>query len=220
MVVSVIELINKLRDFVLRERALVLLAAFSVLAFLGMASEVLEHEAIFGDAEILRFAHSHSTPLLDAIALVVTQGGSGNFLVPVDLAVFGYLLSQKRVIGAVFWTASVAGASALNLLAKQVFERSRPDLWVSIASEPTFSFPSGHAMNSLAAATALVVLTWHSPKRVNIAVGLIFFVLLVGISRVYLGVHFPSDVVAGWAFSALWITIVTIKFRKERVATS
>lgn len=220
MVLSVIALIKNLRDFVLRERGLVLLAALSVLAFLGMASEVLEHEAIYGDAEILRFAHSHSTRLLDAIALVVTQGGSGNVLVPVDLAVFGYLLSQKRPIGAVFWAASVTGASALNLLAKQLFERSRPDLWISIASEPTFSFPSGHAMNSLAAAGALMVLTWHSAQRVKIAVGLIFFVLLVGISRVYLGVHFPSDVVAGWAFSALWITLVTIKFRKERVATS
>lgn len=220
MVQPVIELLKKLCEFVLRERALVLLAALSVLAFLGMASEVLEHEAIFGDAEVLRFAHSHSTQLLDAIALVVTQGGSGNVLIPVDLAVFGYLVSQKRTIGAVFWTASVTGASALNLLAKQVFERSRPDLWVSIAPEHTLSFPSGHAMNSLAAAGALLVLTWHSPERVKIAVGLFLFVLSVGISRVYLGVHFPSDVLAGWAFSALWITLVTIKFRKERVATS
>lgn len=220
MVRSVFELIKKLRDFVLRERGLVLLAALSVLAFLGMASEVIEHVAIYGDAEILRFAHSHSTVLLDSIALVVTRGGTGNVLVPVDLAVFGYLLSQKRIIGAVFWTASVTGASALNLLAKQVFERSRPDHWVSIASEPTFSFPSGHAMNSLAAAGALMVLTWHSTQRVKIAAGLILFVLSVGISRVYLGIHFPSDVAAGWAFSALWITLVTIKFRKQRVATS
>ena len=220
MVLSVIELINKLRGLVLRKRGLVLLAAFSILAFLGMASEVLEHESIYGDAEILRFAHAHSTRLLDAFALVVTQGGSGNVLVPVDLAVFGYLLSQKRRTGALFWTASVTGASVLNLLAKQFFERSRPGLWLSIAPEPTFSFPSGHAMNSLAAAGAILVLTWDSTERVKIAVGLSCFVLLVGISRVYLGVHFPSDVIAGWASSALWITLVAIFFRKERLATS
>lgn len=132
MALPVIELIKKLFDFVLRERGSVLLAALSVLAFLGMASEVLEHEAIYGDAEILRFAHPNSTRLLDAIALVVTQGGSGNVLVPVDMAVFGYFSSQKRSIGAVFWAASAKLTSALNVLSKQVFERSRPDDWVSI----------------------------------------------------------------------------------------
>jgi undecaprenyl-diphosphatase len=220
MVLPVIELIKKLRDIVVREHRLALMAALSVFAFLGMASEVLEHEAIFGDVEILRFAHSHSTWLLDAVALAVTQGGSGNVLVPVGLAVFGYLLSQKRRTGALFWAASVTGASVLNLLAKQLFARSRPDLWVSIAPEPTYSFPSGHAMNSLAAAGAILVLTWDSTERLKIAAGLLLFVLLVGISRVYLGVHFPSDVLAGWAFSALWLTLVAFFFRNERVATS
>ncbi len=215
-----IELIKKLRDFISRERSLVVMAALLVLTFSGIASEVLEQETMMGDAKILRFVHSHSTRLLDAVALVVTKGGSYNVLIPVDLAVFGYLLSQKRTMGAQFWMASVTGASLLNFLAKQFFERSRPDLWVSIAPEATFSFPSGHAMNSLAAAGAILVLTWHSPGRVKIAAGLFFFVLLVGISRVYLGVHFPSDVIAGWAFSALWISLVAIKFRKARLGSS
>lgn len=179
MALPVIELIKKLFDFVLRERGSVLLAALSVLAFLGMASEVLEHEAIYGDAEILRFAHPNSTRLLDAIALVVTQGGSGNVLVPVDMAVFGYFSSQKRSIGAVFWAASAKLTSALNVLSKQVL--SEVDLTIGYqSSEPTFSFRSRHAMDSLAAAGALMVLIWHSTQRLKITGALIFFRVLVG----------------------------------------
>ena len=93
---------------------------------------------------------------------------------------------------------ATGGSALLNLAAKQAFARDRPSLWESIAPEHNYSFPSGHAMGSMTLAVALVLLAWNTRWRWPVVAAMAVFVPMVGLSRVYLGVHYPSDILAGW----------------------
>lgn len=103
----------------------------------------------------------------------------------------------------------------INLLAKALLGRVRPALWVSLAPETTPSFPSGHAMGSAAVVLALGLILAHSPRRWLLWLPGALFVLGVGISRMYLGVHYPSDVLAGWIASVGWVTSVYLLFNRS-----
>src|SRR3546814_8426441 len=94
---------------------------------------------------------------------------------------------------------ATGGSGLLTVVAKQAFARDRPSLWESIAPEHNFSFPSGHAMGSMTLAAVLVLLAWPTRWRWPVVAAMAVFVPMVGLSRVYLGVHFPSDILAGWA---------------------
>jgi undecaprenyl-diphosphatase len=131
-------------------------------------------------------------------------------VIPIGLLVLLLFVRRRRWGDALFWGLAVGGAGVLNFAAKQLFERIRPNLWLSIAPETTYSFPSGHAMGSMALVAALVVLLWPTRWRwLTLLVGS-FFVLMVGLSRVYLGVHYPSDIVAGWTASLAWVVGVSV----------
>ena len=181
-----------------------------LIAFGHLASEVLEKEAFAFDGPILLFLHSHATPFLDTVMLTLSAIGERYGLIPLDIAIFLVLLLRRRWGDAFFWVLATGGAALLNLIAKATFGRIRPDLWISLAPETSFSFPSGHAMGSMALVAGLVVLLWPTKWRwwVLIVGGL--FVLGVGISRMYLGVHYPSDVLAGWAASLGWVLGVSL----------
>ena len=113
-----------------------------------LSEDVVEKEPFPFDGHILEFFHSHATPSFDAAMLFVSWAGSGIVLIPSSLTIALILLHRKRWWSIVFWRLSVAGAVLLNFVAKHSFARIRPDLWPSIAPEVTFSFPSGHAMQT------------------------------------------------------------------------
>jgi membrane-associated phospholipid phosphatase len=102
----------------------------------------------------------------------------------------------------------VLGSMLLNIAAKQHFSRIRPQLWLSVAPETSFSFPSGHAMGSATLGVALCFLFWPTRWRWPVIVASAMFVVLVGFSRIYLGVHYPSDVLGGWAAGTAWAVAV------------
>ena len=173
--------------------------------FLSLAEDIVEKERLSFDLPIQLFLHGHATPTLDSIMLVLTHAGSAYALMPLNILIFFLLIHWKLKNDAVFFALSVTGAALLNYAAKLGFARARPDLWVSISPEVTYSFPSGHAMSSLAAAGALIVLTWRSKWRLPVAVVSLSAVIGIGLSRIYLGVHYPSDILSGWAASTAWI---------------
>lgn len=173
--------------------------------FGALAEDVLEREHFGFDVPILMFMHNQATPLLDQIMLFFSLIGYRLGVVPVDIVVFLFFVQRRRWGDALFWAIAVGGAALLNLGAKHSFGRIRPDLWLSIAPETTFSFPSGHAMGSMALAAAVLVLAWPTRWRWLVLILGSFFVLMVGLSRVYLGVHYPSDILAGWAASLAWV---------------
>ncbi|MGI8561182.1 MAG: phosphatase PAP2 family protein [Luteimonas sp.] len=125
-------------------------------------------------------------------------------VVPADIALILVLAVRRRFREGLFAAAAVAGSALLNIVAKHAFSRPRPSLWESIAPETTYSFPSAHAMGSMTLVAVIVLLCWPTQWRWLTAILGAGFVIMVGLSRIYLGVHYPSDILAGWAAALVW----------------
>lgn len=172
--------------------------------FAELAEDVHEGEGFAFDVPLLQFAHAAANAGLDRVLVVVTHLGYEWFVVPFDVLLVLFLAWKRRVREGLFAALALGGAALLNIATKQVFARARPELWISLAPEASFSFPSGHAMGSMTLAWVAVLLAWRTRWRWPVLLLAVPFALLVGISRVYLGVHFPSDILAGWAAASMW----------------
>ncbi|MCA9133298.1 MAG: phosphatase PAP2 family protein [Planctomycetales bacterium] len=193
----------------------VLLCAAGLWAFVELSDEVLEGDTQAVDRAILlslRNADDLSDPLgpkwLEEMGRDFTALGGVGVLTFITLASGGFLMLEGKWRAAGFVLISIAGAIAVSLLLKLGFARPRPELVPHGAYVYTSSFPSGHAMMSAASYLTLGALLarLHRPWRLKayfllLAVAL---TLTVGVSRVYLGVHWPTDVLAGWTLGACW----------------
>ena len=193
----------------LRQRWRRLLLAFAGLllplwAFGELADEVREAEAFPFDAPILHFAQGIARDGFDRAFLLSSKLGYEWGVVPLDVVLVLALAAMRKLREGLFAGIALIGSASLNLGAKQLFARERPTLWESIAPENSFSFPSGHAMGSITLAMVLALLAWHTRWRWWITLPMAAFTLMVGLSRVYLGVHYPSDILAGWAVAIAW----------------
>ncbi len=176
-----------------------------VIVFLAIADEVREHDAIVFDQPILEYLHQHSSPLGDIVAVSFTTIG-GPVAVVLLAGIIGWLLwarHQRRQ--ALFAVVAVGSVAVVNVILKTLFERQRPALWQTLVQENSFSFPSGHAMAGAAIATVVICITWNTRWRWYALVGALIYAIGVGVSRLYLGVHFPSDVIGGWCLSVVWV---------------
>lgn len=172
--------------------------------FAELAGDIRGREVIGFDEPVLRFAHRLATPGLDRFFVGLTDIGYLHGVVPFDVVLVLGLLLRRHLRAATFAAVALAGSGLLNVGTKLVFARDRPSLWESITPELTYSFPSGHAMGSATLAWVVVLLAWRTRWRWPVLAVAVPFVLLVGFSRVYLGVHFPSDILAGWAAASVW----------------
>ncbi|WP_334178094.1 phosphatase PAP2 family protein [Pseudoxanthomonas sp.] len=184
--------------------------------FVELADEVHELEAFYFDDALLWRAHAMAGPALDRFFVFISAIGYQWGVVPVDIALTAGLLIVRRWREATFAGVSFAGSALLNMATKQFFQRDRPTLWESIAPEHTFSFPSGHAMGSATLAMVVVLLCWPTRWRWLAAILAIAFTLLVGVSRIYLGVHYPSDILGGWAAGIAWVSGVYLVLYRVR----
>lgn len=172
--------------------------------FAALVGEVHENEVFSFDAPILNSLHALSTPTLNHFFLLMTRLGYLWGVVPLDVFILMALVMRRRFRDGLFFGIAVMGSAMLNIVAKNYFARMRPDLWVSLKPETTYSFPSGHAMGSTTLGMAVILMCWPTCWRWPVIVTSLIFVLLVGVSRVYLGVHYPSDILAGWAAAIAW----------------
>lgn len=194
-----------------RRTALMLFLVGGLLPWLivGLLAIKIERSGHFvGDRRVLIFLNQHSSPWLDKLAVFLANVGDTVPMMGVSLLIVMWLLFNKHRQQALLFALSVGGSMLLTQVLKPFFARPRPDLWVSIKPAFTFSFPSGHAMDTAAVATALAFVMWRF--RAHWLTWLIgpIFVLAVGWCRMYLGVHFPSDVLAGWLSAMGWVVAV------------
>jgi membrane-associated phospholipid phosphatase len=156
------------------------------------------------------YLHAHATPDLTTFFLIVTALGSIEVIVLLGVVVAAFLTWRRRWLFLGSWLAAVAGSAVLNQLLKGLFERPRPHFEHPLLVETSYSFPSGHAMESfvvygmLAYFAVLALRTWES--RVGVVLGAALLVVLIGFSRMYLGVHYFSDVIAGYAAGGVWLS--------------
>lgn len=185
--------------------------------FSELADEIHDQEAIEFDEPILHLAGSLASDVLDPIVLFITRLGYAHGVIPFDIALVLALVLRRWFREATFAAMALGGSGLLNTAAKHLFARERPTLWESIAPELTYSFPSGHAMGSATLACVLVLLAWRTRWRWPVLLTMLAFTVAVGFSRVYLGVHYPSDILAGWAAASAWTAAVyLVVFRARR----
>jgi membrane-associated phospholipid phosphatase len=172
--------------------------------FAALVDELREGEGFFFDAPILQFAHGMANAGFDRVFLLFSAIGYAWGVIPFDVVMVLVLAIKRRAREGLFVGIALAGSALLNLATKQLFARERPSLWESIAPETSFSFPSGHAMGSMTLAWVCVLLAWRTRWRWPVTGIAALFVVIVGLSRVYLGVHYPSDILAGWTAASVW----------------
>ncbi|MFN0040872.1 MAG: phosphatase PAP2 family protein [Burkholderiales bacterium] len=168
------------------------------------------------DADLLEWFAAWRSPALDSLFTTVTWLGSLWMLAPLAMLMMIGMSVHRQGAKALRFAVAFAGASALGYAAKFLIGRERPALLdPTLSLPPNASFPSGHAMQITAFALATVWLFAPSPqRRLWLGVALIL-ILLVGLSRLYLQMHFPSDVLAGTMAAALWTFAFTCRERKR-----
>jgi undecaprenyl-diphosphatase len=184
--------------------------------FGGVTEDVIHHDPLTAvDLQLAAWLRAHAGPLGDRIGVAVTTLGSPAVLGALTVVVAIVLAYRRLWIVLVGWIAANAGGALLDWALKRVIHRARPIESSVFLYGSSFSFPSGHAMGSLIGygmLAYLLIAFWPRARRHHTAVitSAAVLVLLIGLSRLYLGVHFLSDVIGGYAAGAVWLaTCVT-----------
>jgi undecaprenyl-diphosphatase len=208
-------LIARLKEYEPLTLMMVAFLAGGLFVLQRLTSEVLEGETLGFDESILlalRRPDDLSTPigpawLLHAVGDITSLGGV-TVLTLMTLLVTAYLLLDRRWPIAVFVFLSVLTGWLTSTMLKVIVARPRPDIVPHLVEVSDLSFPSGHAMLSAVTYLTLGALLARTQRyrstRIFVMAAGVFLAILIGMSRVYLGVHYPTDVLAGWCAGAVW----------------
>jgi undecaprenyl-diphosphatase len=191
------------------------LAAGGTLVFLVIARTVADGDATAFDGAVLRLLRNPGDPAdplgppwLELAVRDLTTLGGHTVLTVAGILVVGFLLTVRAFGAAAFVTMSLAGGTLLGVFLKDLYGRPRPDLVAHVVAVATPSFPSGHAMQAAIVWLTLGALLSRAVPgragRLYVLGAACALTLAVGSSRVYLGVHWPTDVLAGWCVGSAW----------------
>lgn len=197
-----------------------LLYLLPILLFAKLADEVGEHETLAFDEAVLRGVHELANPALDTVMRYATNLGYTWAIAAGTIIIVWLCLRQGKYRQALFALAGIGGSAFINLILKALFQRDRPQLWERLVTENSYSFPSGHAMASASLAMVIVVLLWPTKWRLTAIIGGIIYMVFIAFTRLYLGVHYPTDIIAGWLVTALWIVIAAAVIKNYPRKTS
>ncbi len=185
-------------------------AALSLFLFAWLAEEMRENDVMRFDSAIRTWVHGFASPRLTQAMTIISLFGYNVLVVGVIVSLIVFLWIRWRRAAALM-AITMMGAGILDASLKQAFHRVRPQVFFGMA--PTnYSFPSGHALASFCFYSVLAGLIAHRVKsmRLRLAVGVLAALIIaaIGLSRIYLGMHYPSDVVAGYLAAAMWVSTV------------
>lgn len=201
-------------------RRTVLIITFSLLIFIILAQELLKNQLSGFDSLIYGFLAKFISARLTLLMKIISDFGSAPFLIAITLLSYYILIKyRKNYYYANLIAMNLLTAYLLNDAFKYIFHRQRPDI-LHLVSASGFSFPSGHSMTSMSFYGLLIYISWKFDNRLikyGVSILLSFLILCIGISRIYLGVHYASDVLAGFAAGIVWLAvIVTASNRYKR----
>lgn len=197
------------------------LSALALILFAWLADEVMDGGTAVFDNGIRTAVHGLANPALTHAMFLITHLGDPNTLTLLCLASIFVFLYWGWNRGAAWLSVTMAGAIVLNTTLKLTFRRIRPEPFFGSMPD-SYSFPSGHSLGSFCLYAILAGLIIHrvQNKILRIAVGIsaALLIAVIGFSRIYLGVHYPSDVLAGYAAAAIWVgSLITIdRFWRRR----
>lgn len=204
---------KRLLEFVSLSLLLGLTTAIGTIIFFGwLADEVLEGETRHFDEVTRAAVHQLASPAMTVAMRGISFLGSMLFLTCATVVIIIWFASRHWGREAKLLAITMAGASALNMSLKLAFKRSRPIPFFDLLPPESYSFPSGHALTSCCfyGAFAAILTARIKSRRVRLIVWILSttMFLLIGLSRIYLGVHYTTDVIAGFAAAVIWILVV------------
>ncbi len=184
----------------------------AIWAFAEISQEVLAGSTQAFDEAVLTWVEGHRTDLMDHIALELTALGNFGTLTVLVLVVSVFLWMTHHRISVGLLLVAMMGGALMNTLLKNIFDRPRPSIVEAGTEVMSLSFPSGHAMSSFIAYSAIAYLGGRlgPTRRLRWTTWFVaaIIILAVGFSRIYLGVHYPSDVLAGYVAGLAWLAFV------------
>ncbi len=192
-----------------------MILAIAALFFFGwLAEEMLEGGTKYFDETVRNYLHEFASPVLTNVMQLASFLGSTLFLTVFGLAIVVALYLRNHRHGATLFAITTIGASFLLVTLKLAFGRTRPEPFFDTILPVSYSFPSGHSLASFCFYGALaVILADRTDKlrlQIIIWIASIVMILLIGTSRIYLGVHYPSDVIAGFIVGLIWVITIAI----------
>jgi membrane-associated phospholipid phosphatase len=206
-----------------------LIAAIGIVGLLGclliiyllakLSGEVLEREAFAFDQTILLWIHQFASPTFDRIMLTITELGNPDTVVVSAAITLAILLWRHYYQEAKIFLIDCFGGVILSYGLKIVFSKSRPNLWQSPIKETSFSYPSGHALGStiLYGFLAYILATRYPQLSLLIYAFAVLLIAAIGLSRLYLGVHWPTDIIAGYSIGFLWVMFCTTMLKLQKL---
>ena len=199
-----------LEEVTLRTRLVIGLAT-PMLAFLLLSRWVMSGGSLGFDLSVRNAVHALEFPLLTRVMMIVTTLGSLAFILPLAVILAWQLAARGHRNLALMLPIILLSAELASQLLKLLFHRPRPEVFFGLAPVDTFSFPSGHAFTATVfygMIAAIFISAGISPRRrAAIALGTLSASLFIGLSRVYLGYHYPTDVLGGWACAVAWLAL-------------
>lgn len=189
-------------------------AIIVIFFFAWLANKVMAGDTAYFDDKVRNYVHTFASPPLTFIMQIASFLGDTIFLIAFGASIVIFFLAIKRRRPAAIFAITTVGSGLLISALKLFFQRARPEPFFDTILPASFSFPSGHSLGSLCfyLALAAIITVRIENRLIKTATWLVafFLVLLIGISRIYLGVHFPSDVVAGYAVGMIWVVTIAV----------
>lgn len=188
------------------------LALAAVVIFTVLGLSVTRGTTYDLDIAIREAIHAYASVPLTHVMEFITNFGGAWFLWPSGLVIAAVLVRAERRREALLFAIAIAGSEAVNETLKMIFHRQRPEAYFGYPLPPTYSFPSGHSFVSycfyLALAEILVSADWPTSRKIAVWTAAFLLILTIGLSRIYLGVHYPTDVIGGYTAAVAWTAIL------------